>query len=76
MEALGTCTCNDDKLKQLKLEIESLVIGIGNYSPIEHAGHMGKRADPEGEVDVMTAKEVNAITMRVKALTLGSKNKD
>ena len=37
---------------------------------------MGKRADPEGEVDVMTAKEANAITMRAKALTLGSKNKD
>ena len=61
---------------QLKLELESLVIVIGNCSPIEHAGHMGKRADPEGEVDVMTAKEANAITMMAKALTLGSKNKD
>ena len=44
--------------------------------PIEHACHEGEGADPKGEVDVMTAKEVNAITMRAKALTLGSKKKD
>ena len=44
--------------------------------PIEHVCHEGNGADPKGEVDVMTAKEVNAITMRAKALTLGSKKKD